>query len=123
MIAVFYYGEKSITKGEKYGITIGDSKDKVYSELSGFLSRVKSAGDKVFIRIKVTEASTKLLATDTGFDIFVEPYFHIGSGEEFKQSDRWVFYLNASSLDVVELRFESEKLTEIYRNKRLIELP
>ncbi|MCV2886508.1 hypothetical protein OE749_17565 [Aestuariibacter sp. AA17] len=123
LFAFLYYGETSIKEGHKYGLSVGDDKDKVYGSLNKFLSEIKGARDKVFIKIKVSEGSSKLLVTDVGFDIFVEPFFHKKSGEDFKENDRWVFYLNASSMDIVELRFDKGKLSEIYRNRRLIELP
>lgn len=122
-IYFYYYGEESIKGGQKYGLSIGDDKSKVYNNLGKFFSEIKSSGDKVFILVKVSESASKLLVTDKGFDVFIEPYFHKNSGEEFKKSDRWVFYLNASSMDIVELRFDNEKLTEIYRNRRFVELP
>lgn len=73
ILAVFifyYYGEESIKGGQKYGLSIGDDKSKVYNNLGKFFSEIKSSGDKVFILVKVSESASKLLVTDKGFDVF-----------------------------------------------------
>ncbi len=119
----FNYGERSIKNGARYGITIGDKKDDVYKMLNPFLFKVKGRGDKVFIRIKVPKSYEDNLLTKEGYGVLVEPLFHEVGENEFTKRNRWVFYINASSLDVIELRFSNERLTEIYRNKKLLELP
>lgn len=63
------------------------------------------------------------LATKPGYGVLVEPQFHDVGENSLIQKDRWVFYVNADSLDLIELRFENSRLIEIYRNKRVLELP
>ena len=117
------YGETRITDGAINNIVIGDSKQQVYQKLPLFLSMYKGRGDKIFVRIKASESNMTELATKPGYSIFVEPQFHDVGEEEFIQKDRWIFYINANSLDLIELKFESGKLKEVYRSKRLLELP
>ncbi|EWH09229.1 hypothetical protein DS2_13749 [Catenovulum agarivorans DS-2] len=125
-LSIFYlanYGEESIKVGSVNGISIGDSKSQAYENLHTFLAKYRNRGDKIFIRIRVSGHTAEELATDPGFGVLIEPRFHKIGKNKFQEKDRWVFYLNADSLDVIELRFENNKLVEVYRNKRLFELP
>lgn len=117
------YGETRTTEGGVNNIFIGDSKQEVYEKLPSFLASYKERGDKIFIRIKASDRSMAELATKPGYGVLVEPQFHDVGENSLIQKDRWVFYVNADSLDLIELRFENSRLIEIYTNKRVLELP
>ncbi|RUO36778.1 hypothetical protein CWE13_07970 [Aliidiomarina shirensis] len=126
IITVFYLTnnyESSLRIGDKHGLTIGDAKLEAYKKLPSFLSEYKSRGDRIFIVVKVTESASGYLATDPDFMILVEPLFNFSGEAEFMQEDTWTFYINGSYLDVIKLRFEDDKLIEIFRRKRFFELP
>jgi len=117
------FEEYSIKEGESFGINIGDSKEETYRNLSSFLSNFKGRNDKIFVSVEVFGKDIDYLATRPGFKILVEPMFHENGINYYKTKDSWTFFINASSLNFVELRFCNGKLCEIYRNKRPIELP
>lgn len=115
------FGERVITSGEFKGIAIGDSQEDAYDKLNQFLSGFKGKGDRIFIRLKVPECADEDLATRKGHQIWIEPSFHSVGKSKYLNEERWVFYVNANSLNSVSLSFVDGKVNEIRRNRRLIE--
>jgi hypothetical protein len=115
------YGETRIFEGEKFGLSIGDSKTEVYKNLNKFLAGYKVGNDRIFMLIEVPPGSESYFSTEQGYGVFIEPQFHESVSSSFTSDDRWIFYRNANFKDVIELRFKNDKLTEIYRNKMLLE--
>jgi len=115
------YIDVSYKTGSAYGLTIGDSKQKVYNNLSIPFKNITKPRDKIFIQIKSTKEMAVELATDANFDVMIEPLFHEAGFESFKLDDNWEFYINGSFFNVLRLKFCDEKLCEIYRHRKYFE--
>ena len=127
LIYFFYlwytYIDETVTSGEAYGFTIGDTKFDTYNKISGAISDLNYHPSSVFIEIEVNEDLSELLATDPGYKIMANTLLHEGGYNSFKGKDRWDFYFNRSYFNSLSLKFCEDKLCEIYRHRKFFEIP
>lgn len=117
------YIDEKFTEGSAYGFSIGDSKEDVFSDSLGSLSSLSSGGGQVFISVKVDNQSSNLLNTSAGYTVMVQTLLNLEEKPSFYNEDSWEFYFEASYFDSLRLSFCDQKLCEIYRHKKMFELP
>ena len=103
------YIDKILTKGEKYGVMIGESKQEI-------IKRIKTDTKRIgYKAVQVGNNSKE-------FKVIGITELQFSSIQNY---DSWVIMLdsNYSLLNIIKLNFKSDKLASIHRHKKLFELP
>lgn len=117
------YIDETVTKGQSYGLLIGESKSKTYLKLPAALANVSGSTSIVFMEIEVNAVNAQLLASKPGQSIMVEALLNKVGYPAFKRKKQWDFYVNGSYFNRLTLKFCNERLCEIYRHRKNFELP
>src|SRR5690606_36742846 len=105
------------------GFEIGETKEQVYDSAFKNLSDLSGRRIEIFIPVKISGDISSKIGVKQDFEVLAQTYLHDIGFEGFRGRDTWTFYLNASRLNVVKLSFCDDKLCEIYRHKKVLELP
>lgn len=116
----YTYINDTVTSGNAYGFTIGDSKPETYKKSYLALSKLS---DNVYIEIRVTPEASRLLATNSDHTILASSLLHDVGYPGFEKKNGWGFYFEASYFNSLTLRFCNERLCEIHRHRKSFELP
>ncbi len=117
------YEDEVTASGESLGFVIGESKEDVYSKVFANLAALSGKREEIFISIEVDSNLSPKVGVDEGFQVLMQTYMHPVGTKEFMEKDVWKFYLNASRFNVVKLTFCNDKLCEIYRHRKVFEIP
>lgn len=119
----FQFERATVTEGEYLGLTIGETKEVVYQKVGPAISRTRPADSRIFIEIEVTGKISNILGVQSGHHAMVETRLTIDGFENLKGSDQWKFYIGASYMNILTLRFCDDRLCEIRRMKKPFEFP
>src|SRR5690625_4729628 len=126
LVGLFYfwlgYEDELVTEGEALGFRIGQTKERVYDSAFRSLSALSGGRTEIFIPVKVSGDMSSAIGVKQDFEVLAQTYLHDIGFADFRNRDTWTFYLNASRLNVVKLSFCGDKLCEIYRHKKVLEL-
>jgi hypothetical protein len=117
------YINKTVSVGDAYGFTIGDSKIETYKKASGMLKNLSINDSPIFIDVVVTDSSSLLLSTNSGFTVMAQTLLHESGFVNFKEKDKWSFYFHGTYFDSLSLKFCDERLCEIHRHRKRFEIP
>jgi hypothetical protein len=117
------YIDKTISVGQAYGFTIGDSRIDTYKKASGMLKNLGINNSPIFIDVVVPESSSDLLSTEEGFTVMTQTLLHESGFSSFKNKNKWRFYFHGTYFDSLTLSFCGESLCEIHRHRKRFELP
>ena len=110
VMSLFFNHHEEIESGEAYGFSIGMSKVEVFETAKQQYKR-----KKIYMVDLIDEHGEK----STGH---VELVFSEQQYAEIKYRDTWSFYFKKNFRNMIRLYFEDDRLVEIYRSKKLINL-
>lgn len=105
------YIDHTVTSGQKYGFTIGTNKDQTYKAVA-----------------KATDKHPKLFMYITYGPLAGDHMAFLPTPENYNKAQNhnyWSLLLdgNGEFFNVIKLKFENEKLSEIYRHRKYFEAP
>ena len=112
-----------ITEGTYFGLTIGDSKAVAYEKVPRALFELNRNDSRIFTVIKADDKASRVLAMGVGRPAMVQSSLDPVGFERFQEEDQWSFYISASYLNSLSLRFCDDRLCHISRVKMPFELP
>ena len=105
------YIDETVIVGEKYGFSIGSSKDETYEDV---LLQQKSFPDLHIYIISGSRAGDYFEVSPNSISL-----------EELKDYEDWTLLYDGEGeyFNVLKLKFDNTKLTRIYRHRKYFELP